>query len=402
MVLQRSIGDQVCIHGVLHSVLVSFIFGSLSLYPTPQALLVFSQRKGLAHLSKTASVVRRLAAAYNDCESSPVIAAYREALAGGGGDPVGKCDVIDDVSKCRGRVECKLHSWGERGSLPPSSCTIVPSNVTTCEAEEGGWDEEVMQLIKEDSSEKIQSSSLKIVWDLHDRPSTVAGLACGSNRSLTVLLADSELHGTLLGALGLPEHWEGGVIVSPGREAVAPGEDGVLSEDHLESLVARWHQQGEAIGKPGLRSSEEGGCASKGLEHSTSCIPQLNSASFQSMVGGKSPTGAVVFYTSKFCAHCTTASYVVHTVQQLLEPLGDLGLIFYTIDATINDLPVHLTALSYPTVSGHHQYAIDLLTPNQVLVFPPHKKAESRVFPVKEEFNTTNLLTFIVSNLTPR
>jgi len=60
-------------------------------------------------------------------------------------------------------------------------------------------------------------------------------------------------------------------------------------------------------------------------------------------------------------------------------------LIFYTIDATINDLPVHLTALSYPTV----------------LVFPPHKKAESRVFPVKEEFNTTNLLTFIVSNLTP-
>jgi len=359
MVLQRSIGDQ--------------------------ALLVFSQRNGLAHFSKTASVVRRLAAAYNDCESSPVIAAYREALAGGGGDPVGKCDVIDDVSKCRGRVECKLHSWGEGGSLPPSSCTIVPSNVTICEGEEGGWDEEVMQLIKEDSSEKIQSSSLKTVWDLHDRPSTVAGLACGSNRSLTVLLADSELHGTLLGALGLPEHWEGGVIISPGREAVAPGEDGVLSEDHLESLVARWHQQGEAIGKPGLRSSEEGGCASEGLEHSTSCIPQLNSASFQAMVGGKSPTGAVVFYTSKFCAHCTTASYVVHTVQQLLEPLGDLGLIFYTIDATINDLPVHLTALSYPTV----------------LVFPPHKKAESRVFPVKEEFNTTNLLTFIVSNLAP-
>ena len=62
--------------------------GSLTLYPTPQALLVFSQRDGLAHLSKTASVVRRLAAAYNDCESSPVIAAYREALAGGGGDPV--------------------------------------------------------------------------------------------------------------------------------------------------------------------------------------------------------------------------------------------------------------------------------------------------------------------------
>ena len=50
----------------------------------------------------------------------------------------------------------------------------------------------------------------------------------------------------------------------------------------------------------------------------------------------------------------------------------------------------------------HDQYEKYLSTPNQVLVFPPHKKAESRVFPVKEEFNTTNLLTFIVSNLTPR
>ena len=59
----------------------------------------------------------------------------------------------------------------------------------------------------------------------------------------------------------------------------------------------------------------------------------------------------MVFYTSTFCTHCTAASYVVHTVQQLLEPLGDLGLSFYIIDATTNDLPVYLTALSFPTVS---------------------------------------------------
>merc|ERR1712192_259963 len=117
-----------------------------------------------------------------------------------------------------------------------------------------------------------------------------------------------------------------------------------------------------------------------------SCIPRLNSATFQALVDDREPSrGAVVFYTSTFCAHCTAASFVVHTVQQLLEPLGDLGLNFYIIDATKNDLPVYLTALSFPTV----------------LVFPPHSKAESRVFPVKEEFNTTNLLTFIVSNLPP-
>ena len=58
---------------------------------------------------------------------------------------------------------------------------------------------------------------------------------------------------------------------------------------------------------------------------------------------------------------------------------------FYTVDATRNDLPVQFTALSYPTV----------------LVFPQHRKAESRVFPLTEELNTTNLLSFILSNLTP-
>ena len=55
------------------------------------------------------------------------------------------------------------------------------------------------------------------------------------------------------------------------------------------------------------------------------------------------------------------------------------------MDATRNDLPVQFTALSYPTV----------------LVFPQHRKAESRVFPLAEELNTTNLLSFILSNLTP-
>lgn len=164
-----------------------------------------------------------------------------------------------------------------------------------------------------------------------------------------MILADTLLHGALLGALGLPQGWEGGVIVSPKGESVIPGEAGGLAEVQLEALVARWHSQGEALGKPGLRSTETEDCSS--TEHHTSCIPRLNSATFQALVGEETSRGAVVFYTSSFCAHCTAASYVVHTVQQLLDPLGDLGLNFYVIDATTNDLPVYLSALSFPTVS---------------------------------------------------
>merc|ERR1719237_422620 len=239
--------------------------------------------------------------------------------------------------------------------------------------------------MKEDRVEKDQSPPFAS-WSLLKGPSAITGLACGSNRSLNVILADIVLHGALLGALGLPQGWQGGVIINPGREAVAPGETDELAEERLEQLVASWHRQGEALGKPGMRSSEAEGCAPVGLDYSrTSCIPRLNSATFQALVDGEPSRGAVVFYTSSFCAHCTAASYVVHTVQQQLDPLGDLGLNFYVIDATTNDLPVYLSALSFPTV----------------LVFSPHSKAESRVFPIQEEFNTTNLLTFIVSNLPP-
>merc|ERR1711971_616885 len=360
MVLQKSLGDQ--------------------------ALVVFSQRDGLAPLSETASVIRRVAAAYNDCESVPAVASYREALATGGWGDQAECDVADK-KHCQSKQACKLHSWAsEGGSVPPSACTAVPSNVTTCEGEGVGWDEEVMQLIKEDRGEKAQNPGPLPSWSLPEAYSTVSGLGCDSNRSLNMILADTVLHGALLGALGLPQGWEGGGIVSPGGEAVAPGEAGGLAENQLEALVTSWHRHGEALGKPGLRSTEAEGCPPAGLNQHISCIPRLNSATFQALVDDREPSrGAVVFYTSTFCAHCTAASYVVHTVQQLLEPLGDLGLSFYIIDAIKNDLPVYLTALSFPTV----------------LVFPPHRKAESRVFPVKEEFNTTNLLTFIVSNLPP-
>ena len=336
MVLQRSLGDQVRPTIRFHIDLVL------------QALLVFSQRDGLAPLSETVSVVRRVAAAYKDCESLPAVASYREALAAGRSGLPAECVEDQRAVNCKGKQECKLRSYADGGALPPPACMDVPSNVTTCEGEGVGWDEEVMQLIKEDVSEKAQSPHLES-WSLSEGPSTVAGLACGSNRSLTMILADTLLHGALLGALGLPQGWEGGVIVSPKGESVIPGEAGGLAEVQLEALVARWHRQGEALGKPGLRSTETEDCSS--TEHHTSCIPRLNSATFQALVGEETSRGAVVFYTSSFCAHCTAASYVVHTVQQLLDPLGDLGLNFYVIDATTNDLPVYLSALSFPTVS---------------------------------------------------
>jgi len=121
-----------------------------------------------------------------------------------------------------------------------------------------------------------------------------------------------------------------------------------------------------------------------GRVEEVSRLREVSVSSLEEVVSPSTP-GAVVLYTSPFCTHCTVASHVVHTVQRLLHPVHLLGIRFFTVDATRNDLPVQFTALSYPTV----------------LVFPQHRKAESRVFPLAEELNTTNLLSFILSNLTP-
>ena len=260
---------------------------------------------------------------------------------------------------------------------------------------------QVALLLQEQARERLPWVQEQESQELEET-SRVQGLGCGANRSLTFLLADSRSHPSLLGALGLEEGWRGGVLVSPQvallvsyscyhshpqEELVHPGAGGV-SEQELESLVLSWHR-GHLSGvggrdtatAEGLRLGRDSLCE----EGEVSCLPELSTTSLQSLVLGPPSPGAVLLYTSPHCTHCTAASHVLHTVQRLLRPLGPLGLRFYMVDATRNDLPVQLTALSFPTV----------------LVFPEHRKTESRVFPTDKELNTTNLLAFIVSNLSP-
>merc|ERR1712154_624652 len=64
---------------------------------------------------------------------------------------------------------------------------------------------------------------------------------------------------------------------------------------------------------------------------------------------------------------------------------------FVTVDAAHNDLPWEFTALSVPTV----------------LFFPAEKgtnrsKSDTRVFPSAKPLTTSNLLNFVLANLSPQ
>jgi hypothetical protein len=272
----------------------------------------------------------------------------------------------------------------------PLACHDLPANMT-CRTGSGrcgqaAHDDMVWDLLQEDRMERaaagrtIAAARPEQVEEVGD--TELAGLGCRSNRSLAVLLVDTALHGSLLAAIGLPAGWQGAAILSPGEEAVYPGAEG-SQEAAMARLVTAWHS-GAAAPRPGLRASAPAP-APEVEEPGWSHLEELDSASLRTLVLGPASPGAVVLYTSPFCAHCTAASHAFHTVQRLLQQLSPLGLRFYTVDATRNDLPVQLTALSYPTV----------------LLVPEHRKASSRVFPLSEELSPANLLTFIVSNLAP-
>ena len=70
--------------------------------------------------------------------------------------------------------------------------------------------------------------------------------------TVTNLLPD-QLHSSLLFSLGLPLHYQGGVILSPGEEQLYTVQEGV-SEAGLEDLILAWHS-GKAEAGPGLRTT---------------------------------------------------------------------------------------------------------------------------------------------------
>jgi len=366
------------------------------------SLLVFTSNN-MMYTNSVETVVREVSARYRDCnkthQAQDLVTRLKSKHSA-------HCDEARDTCLMQGPTHCLLKSFSSDSNGGPACSEVVHSNITGACADSvvneiDEVDDEVLLLLQEVRAEKRNKLKYENInsWvggdisEPGDSVDNISGLSCKDNRSLSIYTVDSGKGGydILAGALGVKKSDDPRVvIVSIEEEAVVEVKvEGQDFRKTLENVIDSWHK-GELVGQPGLRSSERGTSLRLGIDtncdnidSSVSCVKEVTRDTFNRDVLEKN-SSTVLFYTSSFCSHCTAVSYVFHSVSRLLADVTEIQ--FKVMDATRNDLPWQFTALAYPTV----------------LFFPQRSKDSSRVFPTYKELNTTNLLAFIVSNLSPQ
>jgi len=366
-------------------------------------LLVLTNNNML-YTNSVADIVREVSTRYKDCnktqqaqEQAALLRAKQEK----------GCEAVKETCLTQGPTFCQLKSFSSENNGGPACRPALLHNTSDSCSLAGGYglglqgvDEDVQLLLEEVRAESRNRNKFDNInsWvdqgntDVSESKDIISGLSCADNRSLSIYTVDIGPggHGSLADALGVEVDEDPKiVIVSPDDETAVELETNSKTFRHdLEQALLSWHGEG-IVGQPGLRSSDRGhgvlhGTDSDcdGLGSHLSCVKEVTRDTFHEEVLANTST-TVLFYTSNFCSHCTVVSHVFHSVSRLLVDIP--GIQFRMMDATKNDLPWQFSALAYPTV----------------LIFPQHRKDNSRVFPTYKELNTTNLLAFIVSNLTP-
>ena len=333
------------------------------------SLLVFSTRNRLRE-SYVETAVREVAARYRDCNTTSITSSL--------------------VSGLRARLA---------SHQVPSSC-LLSHNVTDClPPAVPSPDQEVDYLLYEAETERRRGAQYggTEVWGeppsgqyLAERD-PVAGLSCRDNRTLNILLVDTGPGGHLLLAdsLGLPvSDLPSLALLSVKEEAVSLLSGGGSLTQDLESALVSWHT-GQTGTSGGLRSSQRSSRVQVGSDSlscqqagTVSCIQEVTRDTFQSDVLNSNQS-TVLLYTSSYCSQCSVTAHLLHSLSSILAGLHDIQ--FRMVDTSRNDLNWQFTALAYPSV----------------IFFPGKRKENSRVFPTNKELNSTSLLNFILSNLSP-
>ncbi|XP_058064912.1 uncharacterized protein LOC131214589 [Anopheles bellator] len=111
-------------------------------------------------------------------------------------------------------------------------------------------------------------------------------------------------------------------------------------------------------------------------------IREIYSTNFRRVVLETNRTVVVNFYSIQ-CAFCGILSHYLLTVSRLLRHQPQLE--FVRIDGERNDLDWEYTMDVFPAL----------------IIFPGGRKSESRIFPHTERINVPNVLSFVLSNLSP-
>jgi len=366
---------------------------------TGSTLLVFSPRAPALRGDKIYSMIRQVSADYYNCDNSPTVDNLVTRLQNYNAAPAQSCRSSqqqpgrssDESVITSSSSFCNLRRLSyEKDNFPACSPSCHASNSSACQdsvlREHLNYYDANVGLMLEGVNTEIKYSkqfagSEPAVQRYEEPGPVISGLGCNNNRTLRMYRVDSEEYLTLLTKLGLESKaLPLPLIINTAEESVyLPNsfrEDRFVPD--MKRLLVDWHE-GRLTGKPGYRSTKDRYPVSKGSD--SSVIHEISAATF--FEATSSNNDVVLFYTSRFCTHCTAASYVFHSVQLYLQNLHNVR--FMQVDAADNDLNWEFTALTYPTV----------------LFFPKHRSAESRVFPSHQPLNLINLLSFVVANLKP-
>ncbi|XP_067005883.2 thioredoxin domain-containing protein 11 isoform X2 [Anabrus simplex] len=230
--------------------------------------------------------------------------------------------------------------------------------------------------------------------DYHNRaPPTFRGLACRTNKTLSLLAMDSLQFHQFAEGLGIDilarNDKTGAIIFNAGLESAYILERDV-SKDSLMNFIMNFT---EGTLNRSLRSSANELHSAlnqypelniKDCKNNSSvvCVQELSSDTFMQFVMDQNHA-AVVLYHSPYCAFCHAVSHHFLTLERYFRAVHNLT--FARIDGENNDLPWEFTMHHYPTV----------------LFFPAVRKSESRVFPQHLPVTVSNLVNFILGNLGP-
>ncbi|XP_071442293.1 thioredoxin domain-containing protein 11 [Hetaerina americana] len=228
---------------------------------------------------------------------------------------------------------------------------------------------------------------------------SIQGLACRTNRTLSILALDSLKYHHF--AMGL------GVDVLSRKDATAvvilhaSGEtqhvmNGSYNKNSLIELISNYSSGAlrRSLRSETVTANEDikpqSGVKGTNCPPNSICVLDLSSKTFKEIVLDESKN-VVVLYHSPSCAFCSSVWHIFLTVARIFttSPNGievtNSSITFARIDGDANDLPWEYTMDSYPSI----------------LFFPAHRKSDSRIFPPNLPMTVSNIAQFVAANLSP-
>nr|XP_023016686.1 thioredoxin domain-containing protein 11 [Leptinotarsa decemlineata] len=238
-------------------------------------------------------------------------------------------------------------------------------------------------------AEKIQPASFEKA-NLNGTEINISGLACKTNKSLSLLAMDSLLHYYFAQKLGINLNnntdKSAVVILNNKMEShyiLQEPINGVSVREFILNFTKNYlNRSFESDITLNLTSTMHPIYKNPKQEKSKIVLNELNTHTFLPSVL-KENEAVAVFYYSKQCSFCNGVAFIYLTVAKKLSYVKNL--VFARIDGENNILPWEYTMETYPTI----------------LFFPTKWKSESRVFPSGIPITVPNLIGFILTNLDP-